>query len=74
MQLLESNEVQQSKNIINAESRIESIHCGINALGEMMQVIDPDAISKDSMKNIGFMLVVLSDVACGDLQIIYKTD
>lgn len=53
--------------LLEAESRIESIHCGINGLGEFMQIVDMDSLSENAMKNIGSMLVVLSDVAAENL-------
>lgn len=68
MALLNTDVVQAR---LDAETRIESIHCGIGALGEIMQVVDLDSVSGKTVKNLGSMLTVLSDVASDELKVFY---
>lgn len=69
---MEHNNVGSNTKRLLAESKVESIHCGIGALGAIMQVVDLDSVPENTVKNLGFMLTVLSDVASDELQVFYS--
>lgn len=69
---MEFNKVESDAKRNLAESKVESIHSGICALGAIMQVVDLDEVPEDTVKNLGFMLTVLSDVASDELQVFYS--